>query len=84
MTWLGQPVACVLATSKSAARAAAAAVGVEYGEELPFILSVEEAVAQGVPVAVSACQAPLLAGCQGCQGCQASTRPSLVGRTGPR
>jgi len=47
--WEGHPVAAVAATSREIARAAAAAIVVEY-EPLPHVLTVTEALADGAPV----------------------------------
>jgi CO/xanthine dehydrogenase Mo-binding subunit len=44
----GEAIAAVVATSEEAARAGAAAVEVEY-EDLPVVLDVEEALAEGTP-----------------------------------
>ena len=48
VTYAGQPIACVCAESAAQARAAAAAVRVEY-ESLPFATTAERAVMEGAP-----------------------------------
>ncbi len=48
VSYRGEPVLAVIATSERAARAAVAEVRVEW-EELPFVLDVEEALAPGAP-----------------------------------
>jgi len=46
--YVGEPIAAIVATSEAAALAGAAAVEVEY-EDLPAVLDVEQAVAEGAP-----------------------------------
>ena len=46
--YLGEPIVAVIATSEQAALAGAAAVRVDY-EDLPVVLDVEEALAEGTP-----------------------------------
>ncbi|MEV7970947.1 xanthine dehydrogenase family protein molybdopterin-binding subunit [Sphaerisporangium sp. NPDC088356] len=48
VVYVGQPIAAVVAETAADARAAAAAVAVEY-EPLPFVLDIDEALAEGAP-----------------------------------